>query len=42
MITICVLPNFKGTTKEFILCTITCLLLDAMYIVPMILDYNGL
>ena len=36
MITLCVFPNFKGTTKELIQAAIICVILDAMYIVPLI------
>lgn len=36
MITLCVLPNFKGTTKEFIQVAFICVILDSMYIVPLI------
>lgn len=37
MITLMVLPNFKGSLGDWIKATITCLALDAMYIVPLCL-----
>jgi hypothetical protein len=41
MITLCIMPNFKGTIKESIMATLLCLCLDAIYVVPMILDFSG-
>jgi len=35
MITLMLLPNFKGTKSEWMYATITSLLLDSMYIIPM-------
>lgn len=35
MITLCVIPNFKGTRKEHIQALLTCLFLDLLYIVPL-------
>jgi len=37
MITLCVAPQIVGTVAEKIECTILCLILDAFYIVPMIM-----
>jgi hypothetical protein len=37
MITIMILPNFKGTKKDFFVAGIICLLLDSTYLIPMIL-----
>jgi hypothetical protein len=36
MITLCVAPQLVGTIAERIECTIMCLILDSIYIVPMI------
>ena len=38
MITLCVIPNFTGTIKEYIGCAILCIMLDSTYILPMILS----
>lgn len=35
MLSIMILPNFKGTRKEFIQATIMTMLLDSIYIIPM-------
>lgn len=35
MITLCVMLNFKGTTKEYCQALLICLALDMCYIVPM-------
>jgi hypothetical protein len=35
MITISILPNFRGSKSDWIKATLTCLLLDSTYIVPM-------
>jgi len=37
MVTLCIMPNFVGTTGDKIKALITCLLLDSMYIVPMLM-----
>ncbi len=37
MITICVIPNFKGTRKELSKALLMCLALDMSYIVPLII-----
>lgn len=37
MITLCVIPNFKGTRKELSVALCICLLLDMCYIVPMLI-----
>lgn len=37
MITLCVIPNFKGTRKELSVTLFICLLLDMCYIVPILL-----
>lgn len=36
MITLCIMPNFIGTTKDRIKALLTCLALDSTYIVPFI------
>lgn len=36
MITLCVIPNFKGTPKEFIKAFLVCLVLDSTYIIPIL------
>jgi hypothetical protein len=36
MISICVLPNFKGSKSDWIKVTISCLLLDSTYMIPML------
>lgn len=40
MITLIVIPNFKGSKIDFLMATITALLLDSIYLVPMILQYK--
>ena len=35
MITFCVVSNWKGTLKDKIAMTITSLLLDSLYLIPM-------
>lgn len=35
MVTLCVLPNFKGSKSEWVKATISCLLVDSIYLVPM-------
>jgi hypothetical protein len=37
MITLCIIPNFKGTKREHIQALLTCLALDMLYIVPLII-----
>lgn len=36
MITMCIIPNFKGTKKELCIALLTCLSLDMCYIVPLL------
>jgi hypothetical protein len=36
MITLCVIPNFKGTRKELCQALLICLALDMFYIVPLL------
>jgi hypothetical protein len=38
MITLMIMPNFKGTLKDTITAGIVCLCLDAVYIVPILID----
>jgi hypothetical protein len=40
MVTLIVIPNFKGSKIDFLKATITTLLLDSIYLVPMILQYK--
>lgn len=35
MVTLCIIPNFKGTRKEHIQAVLMCLFLDLLYIVPL-------
>jgi hypothetical protein len=39
MVTLSILPNFKGTTSEWIKATISCILLDSTYVIPIINHY---
>lgn len=41
MISICVLPNFKGSKSDWIKATVSCLLLDATYILPMVISLSN-
>jgi hypothetical protein len=41
MITLCIMPAFKGTVKETILATIQCLAIDTCIFLPMILSYHS-
>lgn len=36
MLTLMIIPNFKGKRTEFIMATITTMLVDSLYIIPMI------
>lgn len=36
MITLCILPNFRGTTKETIKALLICLVLDSTYMIPIL------
>ncbi len=38
MITLCVIPNFKGTRQEHIQALIICLFLDSIYMVPLLIN----
>jgi len=38
MLTICIMPNFKGTLKEKSSALWTCLLIDSIYIIPLIVN----
>lgn len=35
MLTVMIMPNFKGTVKETIQCCLGCLAMDAIYLIPM-------
>lgn len=37
MITLMVMPNFKGNAKETFTASLICLVLDSIYIVPLLL-----
>jgi hypothetical protein len=37
MITLCILPNFKGTRKEHCHALLICMALDMLYIVPLLI-----
>jgi tagatose-1,6-bisphosphate aldolase len=39
MITVCVMPNFKGTSIETLKAFATCLLLDSIYCLPLLIHY---
>lgn len=39
MITLCIIPNFKGTKKETLQALIGCLLLDSTYCLPILNHY---
>ena len=39
MITLCVMPNFKGSKTETIKAFATCLLLDSIYCLPILINY---
>jgi hypothetical protein len=36
MITLCIIPNFKGNRKELCQALLICLALDMLYIVPLL------
>jgi hypothetical protein len=38
MITLCVMPNFKGTRQENVQALIVCLFLDMLYILPLTIN----
>lgn len=40
MITLIIVPNFKGTWKEIILCIVICILLDSIYMAPMLIELS--
>lgn len=40
MFTLSILPNFKGTQREWLWATITLLLIDSTYVVPIINALN--
>lgn len=37
MITLMVMPNFKGNAKETFIASLMCLALDSIYIIPLLL-----
>lgn len=39
MLTLCIMPNFKGTRKEAITACIICLLMDSIYVIPIVNHY---
>ena len=39
MITLCVMPNFKGDRKETMQAFVVCVLIDSLYCIPFIHHY---
>lgn len=35
MLTLMIIPNFKGKRNQFVIATITTMLVDSLYIIPM-------